>query len=687
MADLFRTDKVDKHTHIVYIRDDGTGVTDSKSHPPHQIQDGVMFGEDHSHEIVPIVLKSKKSSKKDDGKLIGKVLRLFQEWSDNEKDSREKGKESEDFMMLKQWDDTDKSKLKAEQRAALTLDHVGPNMRLLSGHQRQNRTDIKYFPEEDGDARVADILNHVTKNILENTNYHFEETHVFEDQTVVGRGFLHFRIDRTDKILGEIKVERWPWDEIYLGPHEKFDLSDLEGLIKSKMYSTDKVKQLWPNKAKDIQSNFDFLTSDGAFHKRKIGLQYAVGEGKDINLASFRGAGFVDLKRKEFRVMELMEKEFRRVNVLFDPLNDFFFNAEIEGLSEKEISMAKTIEDLSVAPRQTHQMRRTIVAGGVLLQNEIIDETELPFNDFDIIPVYATKKGSTFQGKVESVKDPQREINKRHSQTADILNRHASYVWFFDDNTFNTPKDEQQFRADVAKAGATIKVRDRNRLPEKVDGAKFPSELINFASIEQEQTQFILNINPELRGFQGQAESGIAIVEKNRQGLLGNEYLFDNLSFAKKLLGKRLVSMIQATKSPEDIMRLIESIDGRSPIEIGGEQLGDIMNPEEETATNPEDIRRLLEETDLTRFDVVVGESAFNVSNRRANFVMWAEMARNGFPVPPDLLVDLSDLPDKEKVKQKMGQIQRQQQQESQADRETEVLKTKIANQPEAQLQ
>ena len=51
------------------------------------------------------------------------------------------------------------------------------------------------------------------------------------------------------------------------------------------------------------------------------------------------------------------------------------------------------------------------VANDILLEETYSDD-----DTFDVIPAYAKKKGDTFRGKVESVKDPQREVNKLASR-------------------------------------------------------------------------------------------------------------------------------------------------------------------------------------------------------------------------------------------------------------------------------
>ena len=80
-------------------------------------------------------------------------------------------------------------------------------------------------------------------------DFESEESEVCDDQRITGRGFFNMYIDYDTNIEGEIIIEQFSWDDCYLGPHKKKDLSDCEYLNKTKWFSGPKIKQLWPDKA------------------------------------------------------------------------------------------------------------------------------------------------------------------------------------------------------------------------------------------------------------------------------------------------------------------------------------------------------------------------------------------------------------------------------------------------------
>lgn len=675
---LYKTTTEDKHYHIVYFNPE-TGnmqVAESgrnkKTIHPHEIiineetgQPTIAEAGDHTHNLANLDFEAKKVEKSDNN-IINEAQQLYKEAKNIEKDFRKNGKESEEFRGNKQWKTEDRQRRESSSRAVLTHNHLDADLNRLSGYQRKNRTDITYFPVEGGDARVADMLTAVVKSILTKNEYHFAESQIFEDEINVGRGLFHLYVDYSKNVEGEIIIEKFPWAECSFGPHTNFDLSDCEYLVKSKWFSAAKLNQMWPEKAKDIGKEFDFEDDDTSIH-RVHGHQYEADADKAISISN-TDPDFVNIARKEYRLVEAWQKEYRRIKVAVHADDDFYMS--LDGLKSKDIEAVKSINGMTLVPQGITKLRVTKVAGGVMLEDALSD---LPFDDFSIIPVYAKKMGDNIYGKVEAGKDPQREINVRHSQIADILNRVAGYGWFYDYETFRTKKDEDNFKADSAKAGFTTKVSDVNKRPVREDGTKFPAELANFAIMERNSLREVLGLDPEALKFHGQASSGIAMQQKRMEMLAGNEYLFDNLSFAKRKVGKLLLPTIQEVWTPEKVMRLLEYSNRQQKVEIQGQ-------PFDQVDQNV--LYALLKENweDLLEYDATVGESAYNATKRLADFVMLKEMASQGVPIPPEHILELMDIPGKDKIIQGVQQSNQKAEALEQKKFDTELDKVRLAN-------
>lgn len=680
---FYRSDKQDRHYHIVVRTADGAFLCSESKQKKHRHEVAMVDGAivllpaeegGHSHALVGEVEATEVKPKRDDTETIAEVQRLFKEAKQLEADFRKAGKLAEDFYFGDQWDSADRKKLEASGRPAITINEIEPKIDLLKGYQTRNRYDIRYFPVEGGDSVVADILTALVKNITEQNNFAYEESAVFEDQLIPGRGLFDVNVSYEDNLEGEIEIDRFQWDDGFFGPHEKMDASDAEYQVKTKWFSLARLKSLWPDKADDIAKDFEGIK--GACDDPHIQHRDYPDGGTEVAAdgVSTTDPDFVDIARKQYRVLECWQRDYTRVSVLVNAGADIYQSAE--GWDNKDIAAVMTIPGFTKVGRTVKKIRVTTVAGSVVLADEI---SEL-FDEFGLIPVYAKKRGKKVWSKIKGVIDPQREANKRHSQYIDIINKMAAYGYFYDDQTFVDPKDERRFKRDAAKPGFTCKVQNIKNKPVAAEGVKFPGEVVQLMAMESDKIKEIMNVNGEMLGQASNAESGIAIARRQQSGLMGNEFLFDNLSLAKRSLGRLLVKLIQKVYTPHRMARILQTVNQRNvdqpPVQLGGQPIEKYPM---------ELLQALLEEADLTKYDVAVGESQHSPTNRMINFALWSEMAAKGVPVPPELLIDLSDLPDKEKVKQMIAQASQAAAAQESQKYDTEITKAQIAAQSKQQ--
>jgi hypothetical protein len=696
-----------KHTHLVYVTNEGkVHVSEAAGHT-HEVVvngDGTFTlqpdpQDAHAHMgIGEVDVKIQKPKKELDEEVVSRVYTLFQTAYEYEGKSIEAGKESEKFYCGDQWDAKVKSDLHASSRACLTINFTERNMDKLFGYQRQQRTDIRYMPIEGGDQRVCDILNTLSKSVLDQCYFEANESEVFEDQTIAGRGLFNIYMDFSDDLQGELKVERYPWDQAVIGPHEKRDASDAEYIVKYQMMSIARLKSRYKKFADKIDESFLSMTSlvgldHDLAHANFPHDQYA-SSARVAPILTKDGIAMIDVALKEMRVFELQEKIYEEVNIISDPEDEWFLNAY--GWSAGDLKQIETIPGLHLVPVKRAKLRIVRVVGDILLSDE--NPADVPIDDFYIVPVYAKKKKNKFWGKVESGKDPQRVINKRSSQMIDIGDRAVNYGWLYDDGTFRTEEEARKFKQVVSTPGFVAKVNSIGQPPIKLDGGKFPSELANMHDMAVNQLEAIQGIDATANA--GANTSASAILQAEKTVLVGHEYLFDNLTFAKKRIGKMLLSIFQKYYSPRRIYRIVANraaamapqqqqmqapqqmppgMPGQPPGQMppqGGMQVAGVPF---ENYTQ-EEIEKLLEDADLSKYDVVVGESTWSPTQRIATLTILTDLMGKGAPVPMDMMAQFLDMP--EDIKQQMIQgIQAQQQQAATSEmgkNETEIQKTLI---------
>lgn len=656
------------HHHIVYCNHDaGYAVMSTDAGHTHEVQYDPNTGEyfvlpaldGHTHTLEDYVIKPKKKTE-DEAKTLSEVRELFKTGRDLERESLDKALEAEKMYAGEHWDEQEKRKLEHLGRAAVSINLIEKNIDQLCGTQRQERTDIKFIPVEGGDQRVADLLNICTKQILNQCYFAREESKAFEDAVITGRGNLNLSINFDRDLRGEIVIEKFPYTDVVYGPHEKEDLSDCEYLIKHRWYSKAKIEQLWPDKAEDVSRDYEQMVDA----EPSVGYatdNYTYGTPVTYMVG---GDAMVDIAKKEYRVLECWRKIYTRASVITNPSEGFYFNAF--GWDPKDIKAARTIPGFFAVEKNETKFRITRIAGGVVLSDE--NPADLPVDDFFVVPVYAKKRGYKFWGKIESAKDAQKYINKNYSQALDVGNKMAAYGWFYDSSTF-PDNEKQKFQRLSTSPGFTVEVTDISRPPVKVEGAKIPGELIQLMTLGEQKVSDLLNVVTMPNGAN---ESGNLFMQRHTQRMMGSEYLFDNLAFAKQKLGRLIVRLIQKYYTPDRIIRLVRNANSKEPQQIAGQELAEFTDQE---------IAELLETTDLTQFDVEVGESKWSPSMRMATFMLVKEMVEGGFPVPPEAIFEFADIPAdvKQKLMATMAQQQQGAAQAEQAKADAEIQKTLIA--------
>lgn len=621
----------------------------------------------HTHELLDDYPFKTPPKKEDDDEIVKDALELWSTAKELEGESQEKGDEADGFYFGdKQWDELQRMELKEQKRACLTINYTAPRIDEICGHQRQNRTDIHYSPVEGGDQRTCDLYNVTTKVILENCFYPREESKVFQDAVIRGRGVLSLYLDNSKNIFGDLKVERLSPQNFGCGEHDKEDLEDCEFTYKERFYSLAKVQATWPDKADEISADFDLCCQGDIGRQTQYTFDhYAKGNQKNARLV-YKGETMVDVARKEYRVVEVWRRKYVDATIAVRYANEF-----VESLylwQAEDIKQVQTLPGFVVIRRTEKKIRITKFAGATLLSDE--NTADLPVDDFFQFPVYCYKRGTEFRGKIEFIKDVQREINKRRSQAIDIGNRCVSYVSFYDSGTFPDDNAKEQYRKMQSTPGALLEVSDQSRPPSVREGGEFPSTLVQLEELSEKSFDRILNISVREPGAN---TSAAAILQAVKQKLIGNEFLFESLFFAKQKLGQTMPHAIRKFYSPDRIYRMVAGANARKPVKVGDKMFLEWSKAE---------IIEILSNADVTTFDTIVTESSYSPTTRMAIFLILSEAQKNGVSISPKVLIRFMEAPDSEKE-----EILADLEQESQAAAEqakmtndTEVEKTLIAH-------
>jgi hypothetical protein len=684
MATIFKTTDVNKHWHLLYLDQSQQELfCSTENNHVHPVQlvmspDGsprISVGEadGHTHDPLDIGNVTPGTPKKrPETEVVEEALDLFKDAIDYESDSRKKGMESYEFMKGEQWEKDVKRKLEADKRAHQVYNYIQAKIDVLSGLARQNRVDPKAFPVEGSDDGVADVATAVLMRTAKQNNLSNEEIRVFEDEVIAGRGLFHLGMSQNRNPLGDILIERFPWADGYFGAHQKLDGSDATHIHKAKWLSVGEAKVTYPDKAEQITEMIGMVSKEP--ENAKIELQKDPGSTGSSIERYLRNDEILDMNHRKVRLVEHEIKEFRTA----------YYLENQQGTLGQEVPKAvyEKVKNLPmdlVIPMEfpKERIRIVVTVGTELIKNFYPDR---PYDGFSLIPVYAYKfDDGTFLGKVEAMKGAQREINKRGSQSIDIVNKMIGRGWFYDDDTFDDPREAEKFRNQAGGAGWYQKVASTDRPPVAADTPPFPNELLNMHGVNLSIMEGVSNINPGMSGMGKTGyESGSALARQQKSGLVGNERVFDNFILSKQQLFRKVFKMIQEYYTKERIARIVlsEASDpGRmEPLQVGGQEIP-AQRSAPEDAEALQSIVKMLETKDLADYDIQIGEQIFSATNKEAQFMAWMEAAQHGMQVPPGMLIELSSLPNKGKWTRVMNEMQQQQMQMEQMKYQAEMQK------------
>lgn len=513
------------------------------------------------------------------------------------------------------------------------------------------------------------------------SNGEYKVSEQFEDGVICGEGWLEPYIDYTkDLVNGELFIKKTSPLNVFVDPASvEYDLSDAEFVIKvSRGLTKNQVYKLFPDKKSIIDKiSNGTLTINSGDNTTKQTLDYPM-----LDENGGTGSGEDNLKEDVYDVTEYQYKKYVSKYIVADK-------------QIGEMKEAKDLDEAKLYVDQKNTISGEIVAKVIerivpeiwvcaLVGDTLVDEYISPFypkwKGYSLIPFFAhritvpIKDGSEFrvQGIVRSLKDPQRELNKRRSQELRILNSTANSGWLAEENTWVKKSDVEKYGS---TPGVTLEYKSGRQKPERIT----PSPLSQgHAQLAQENTQDmkeISGINTDLLAMNDKQASGRAIYLRQQQGIVMLQRVLDNLSLSTKLLGRFILSQLGEIYTVERAIKvcgsafikdnfsvpvMTQGIDGQpTPVLDASGQMQMQVDQEGVMAM----FNTVLNDADIGKYDITIDEANSSQTVKYGNYLMLAEMAGKGMPIPPDVLVDESMIGEasKSKIKKAIASAQQAQ--------------------------
>lgn len=522
------------------------------------------------------------------------------------------------YYLGNQWSLEELAYLNNQRRSSFTYNKVRRVINLVQGYQRKNRLATIVSPVEDASEATAEIFTDTMQHIMTSTDGYEAISDAFKGALTTGLSFLSPYLDyRSDPVSGDIRFHRDDWNAVIMDPFwTKKDLSDCSFVARRKFLSRTEIKSLLPDKS-DVIDALPWGSRDDKFTYLPYARQWGM--------------------QKLLNYNEYWRTRWEHKEVLVDMVTGE--TKEWDGDKARLKLFRQIYPHIEVIKKPV----RTVELG-IIVEGELLYYGKDPFglNDYPFVPFVAVWEPSydlwtwKCQSLVRIIRDPQTELNKRRSKMVDIIDKQLNSGWIAKTNSVSNPQSLYK-----SGQGQVIFLKPEAQMTDvqRIDSPGInPTQFQLEAEFDKDMMENA-GVNNELFGMADNDKVETAgILSKMRQaaGLVNLQDIFDNLRESQKLLGRKVLKLIQLNYTPEKV-KLITKKE---------------VTPEFYSKT-------------FSKYDIQVDEGLLTDTQKQSEFVQLNALKAMGVQVSDEELIDASNLHNKKKIKDRIAaQTQAAQQQE-----------------------
>lgn len=526
------------------------------------------------------------------------------------------------------WTTLEKTKLERQNRMILELNKIRRVVNLYSGYERENRTATVCAPVEGSDVKTADQFSNVLYYVYEKANSDYIISEAFEHSLKTGLAIIGLYMDYSkDKINGDIKMYWKPFNALMLDPYfTKRDLSDCDQASTRDLLSKEQIKAMLPWIDPSVIDNLPTGIRDNKYQYLGIYRQYnSTYIAK--NLCTY-DQYWKRINKEQKYLVDMETGVTEEWNGDRDEEKQLQAQLREEAVRRAELGLPPRLELIRSFKRS---VELNIIVSGQLLYTGP-DPTGL--DDYPFIPVllYHEPLIDTFelkiQGLVRSIRDAQRQYNRRHSQIIDLMESIINTGYITKNGAVLDPNMLMQ-----AGQGKQIVVNegyDVNADIREISPPNIPPGYLQYQDIIDKNIMEIPGASDELLGLSSVGDSQVSgkLAEvRASNGLKGNRGIFDNLEQSKKYLGKLVIECIQKNYSPGKIARII----GEEPTDQ-------------------------FESGQFEEYDCAIKQAVKTTTQREAYYYQLLQLVALGAPIPWGDILEVAPLQGSTKLHEVMRQ-------------------------------
>lgn len=545
----------------------------------------------------------------------------FETFLDSTDEARADSELCRDYKDHKQWSDDEADTLEQRGQAAVVNNRIAPKVKFMVGEQQRRRRDPKAYPRTPKHENTADAVTDSLRYVCDNNDFKHTSSEVFENQVVEGTGAC---IIEVEEINGEYEIQQnyISWDRLYYDPHSRRkDFADAKYTGIVLWLDQEDVIEMFPDKKDEIDTimmSGTSRTTEDTYEDRPL---------------------WIDRKRKRLKVCQhyFLHKDVWHVAFFTD---------------------STYLMEPKPSPYQ--------------------DEFGDPENPMELQSAFIDRDNNRYS-EVKGYIWMQDEINHRHSKFLHFLSTRQTW------SSGEVVKDTQRIKEELSKPNGHI----------EFEYGKWGEDFGTLPTGDMAQGQFVLlqdakneidaiSVNAALSGKEERNLSGRALIAKQQGGLTELGPIYDQhksweLRVYRKTWNRikqfwnkdkwirvtddernlRWVGLNQPVTYEQLLQEKIQ--DKETPPQLK-EQAAMVLQSNDPRLQQIAEVQNYVPEIDV---DIILEDGDDSITIQQEQFAVLAQFAQ-AYPdrVPFEMLVELSSLPQKDKIMDKMrGDISPEEQQ------------------------
>jgi len=547
-----------------------------------------------------------------------------------------KAKKNEDFYLGGglQWEDDIKRVLESMGKPWQEENVIFSTVNTVLGYQTQSRMDIAYKPREVDDQGISDILTKLCMFIVDQNRFPWKESNVFADGLIQQRGYFDMRMDFTENMNGDVKIQVLDPLDVIPDPDAKtYNPDDWADVTITKWLSLDDIKVLYGlSKYREVAKYMQSEAGEGDWGSDGYGTERNKFANSGTYYAYYNSESGENMAR-------IIERQWYKLQN-----REFFYNIDTgdlfpipDGMTDREKKAHAKSTGQEIIKKVVKRIRWTVTTKDVVLH-----DAWSPYDHFTVIPFFPYFRRGRTIGMVDNLIKTQEMLNKVYSQILHVVNTTANSGWKVEENSL-VNMEVEDLEESGSQTGLVIEYKAGRTAPEKIEPNQVPTGLKDMINSGIDLIRLISGVSETFQGGKGPEVSGTAIQSRVHQSAIQLAGPIDALFRTRYMIAERLLKLVQQFYTSERTIVITASDNPE------GEE-DEYITINQQDATSGE----VLNDVTVGKYDIVIADVPTQITFQNAQFQQALDMRKFGVQIPDDEMVKMSTLSRKHQIAKKL---------------------------------